>query len=446
MGRNAFDRGAVSGSKVVKFTDAGRIARLDIMLTISASTNQTAPGRDQLREHMMTNLKTTLRSLAVSGLVLAAMPQLAHAQSADEVAGRVKALLAEQGLQLSWTGIAEQGDGFVLQGVSAAMDGLAGSAPIGDVTLSGISEDGDMIVVRSVTMPGYSRDQDEMSLSISGVSIAGLQLPQADAADPMSKIMLYDSADIDEVTFSAGGQDVFSFRQLHAETDTGDDGTYTFGGAAEEFFVNLAMVQDPQSKAVIDALGYQTIKGFIEMGGSWDPRDGRLILDRYDTSIADAGTIGMTLDISGYTPQFIQALRDVQAKMTTADGQDQSAQNMAMLGLMQQINLHGATIRFDDDSLTDKVLSFVAAQQGAQPGDIKNQAKAVLPFALAQVGDPELTAAVSEAVNAYLDNPESLEISVEPENPIPFALVAAGAMTAPQALPKQLGFGIAANE
>ncbi|WP_170314633.1 hypothetical protein [Aquibium carbonis] len=395
---------------------------------------------------MMTYLKSKLRSLAIGGLVLAALPQMAHAQSAAEVGERIKAIFAHQGIQLSWTGVTEQGDGLVLQGVSAAMEGLDGAAPIGDVALSDISRDGDTIVVGSVTMPGYNRTQDDMTLSISGVSMTGLQLPETGSADAMNTVMFYDSADIGELTFYGGGQEIVAIRQLHAEMEAADDGSYTFGGAVEEFSINLAMVDDPQSKAVINALGYQTLKGYVEMTGTWDPQDGRLILDQYDTSITDAGTIGMTLDISGYTPQFIQALRDIQTRMAATEGQDQSAQSMAMLGLMQQINLHGATVRFDDDKLTDKVLSFVAAQQGAQPSDIKNQAKAVLPFALAQVGNPELTAAVSAAVNTFLDNPESLEIRIAPANPIPFALLAAGAMTAPQSLPQQLGFGIAANE
>ncbi|RST87383.1 hypothetical protein EJC49_06145 [Aquibium carbonis] len=394
----------------------------------------------------MTYLKSKLRSLAIGGLVLAALPQMAHAQSAAEVGERIKAIFAHQGIQLSWTGVTEQGDGLVLQGVSAAMEGLDGAAPIGDVALSDISRDGDTIVVGSVTMPGYNRTQDDMTLSISGVSMTGLQLPETGSADAMNTVMFYDSADIGELTFYGGGQEIVAIRQLHAEMEAADDGSYTFGGAVEEFSINLAMVDDPQSKAVINALGYQTLKGYVEMTGTWDPQDGRLILDQYDTSITDAGTIGMTLDISGYTPQFIQALRDIQTRMAATEGQDQSAQSMAMLGLMQQINLHGATVRFDDDKLTDKVLSFVAAQQGAQPSDIKNQAKAVLPFALAQVGNPELTAAVSAAVNTFLDNPESLEIRIAPANPIPFALLAAGAMTAPQSLPQQLGFGIAANE
>jgi hypothetical protein len=51
-----------------------------------------------------------------------------------------------------------------------------------------------------------------------------------------------------------------------------------------------------------------------------------------------------------------------------------------MLGLMQQLTVNAAAVRFDDDSLTGKVLNYMAGQQGAQPADIANQAKAIVPF------------------------------------------------------------------
>jgi hypothetical protein len=416
-----------------------------MMLTISRPTIKPAPRRDQRREQIMTSLTTTIRRLAISGLVLAALPQAAFAQSTQEVTERIRTLLDEQGLKLSWTGVSETGGAIVLQGVSGAVEGLDGSAPIGDITLSDIGQDGDLITVGSVTMPGYSRTNEGVTVTIEDISISGLQLPPAGAADAMNSIMIYDSGDVGRITVSAAGREIVSIDQLHGESAQGDDGTFTFGGAVEGFSADLSLMEDPQSKAVIDALGYQTIKGYMEFSGTWNPTDGRMVLDQSDISINEAGTIGMTLDISGYTPQFMAALRDLQNKAATGGGDD-AAQGMAMLGLMQQINLHSASMRFDDDSLTDKVLAFIASQQGAQPADIKNQAKAILPFALAQLGNPELTSAISRAVNAFLDNPESLEISVEPENPVPFALVAAGAMTAPQSLPQQLGFEIAANE
>jgi hypothetical protein len=78
--------------------------------------------------------------------------------------------------------------------------------------------------------------------------------------------------------------------------------------------------------------------------------------------------------------------------------------------------------------------------------DIANQAKAILPFALAQLNNPELTAQVSAAVGKYLDDPQSLEISAEPAASVPFALIMAGAMTNPLDLPKTLGVKVTANE
>ena len=117
-----------------------------------------------------------------------------------------------------------------------------------------------------------------------------------------------------------------------------------------------------------------------------------------------------------------------------------------MMGLAQQLTLHSAQIRFDDDTLTEKVLEFAARQQGARSKDVANQAKAMVPFMTMQLGNAELTAMATTAVSAFLDNPESLMIAAQPAAPVPFALIMAGAMTAPQALPQQLGVTIKANE
>ena len=118
-----------------------------------------------------------------------------------------------------------------------------------------------------------------------------------------------------------------------------------------------------------------------------------------------------------------------------------------MLGLMQQLTFHGATIRFDDDSLTGKVLDYVARQQGAKPADIVNQAKAMLPFADGAAQQSRAASKqVTEAVGTYLDEPKSLEIRAAPASPLPFAVIAAGAMAAPKDLPKTLGVTVTANQ
>ena len=115
-------------------------------------------------------------------------------------------------------------------------------------------------------------------------------------------------------------------------------------------------------------------------------------------------------------------------------------------GASQQLTFNSASIRFDDDSLTNKVLDYVGKQQGMSGKDIANQAKAIVPFGMAQLNNPELTAQVTAAVSAYLDDPKSLEISAEPEQPVPFALIMAGAMSNPADLTKTLAVSVTANE
>jgi hypothetical protein len=154
----------------------------------------------------------------------------------------------------------------------------------------------------------------------------------------------------------------------------------------------------------------------------------------------------ISLKMSGYTPEFIRSLHAIRKKIAEAPQDQKTAQSMALLGLFQQLSFGSATIRFDDDSLTGKIMDYVAAQQGTQRGDVANEAKAVLPFALAKLNNPDLTAAITKAVSTYLDDPKNLAIVAAPPNPVPLALIAAGAMGAPQQLPETLGVKVIANQ
>jgi hypothetical protein len=81
-----------------------------------------------------------------------------------------------------------------------------------------------------------------------------------------------------------------------------------------------------------------------------------------------------------------------------------------------------------------------------KPEDIANQAKAIVPFLTAQLNNPELSAEITAAVSKYLDDPQSIEVVAAPPAPVPFALIAAGAMSTPLDLPKTLGVSVIANE
>jgi hypothetical protein len=119
---------------------------------------------------------------------------------------------------------------------------------------------------------------------------------------------------------------------------------------------------------------------------------------------------------------------------------------IAMLGMMQQLDINSASITIEDKSLTGRLIDYFGAQQGMNRESTIAFAKGMLPLGLAQLGAPDFAATASAAIGQYLDNPKTLTISAEPANPVPVAqLIAAGASN-PAALISTLALKVEANK
>ncbi|MFC3725242.1 hypothetical protein [Neoaquamicrobium sediminum] len=392
----------------------------------------------------MSIIHKQLRALALSTLFGGLAVTGASAQAVEEALDRLKALSADQGVTLDWASADISGDDAVLSGVTVTVDGK--STPISDITLSGISEVDTGYRIERLEADEYSMSNDGGSVAVEGVEMTGLLLPSEEDRDAYGGFLFYETIAVASMSVAAQGNEIFSLTDLQAEVTAGEAGEpMSFTGGADGFTVNLSFLE-PQQRAIMQALGYEELQGYLEMEGSWRPTDGRIELSQYDVTVDGAGTFGLSFDLAGYTPDFIASLRELQQQTLANPDGDKSAQGMAMLGLAQQLSFNRAEIAFDDDSLTGKVLDFVAAQQNMSASDVANQAKAILPFVLAQLGDPDLTAKITQAVSAFLDDPQSLRITAAPPAPVPFALIAAGAMSAPKELTKTLGVTVTAND
>ncbi len=396
----------------------------------------------------MTIHRSTFSRLAFSTFLLALPLNAAYAQDATAVADRLKAVFANQGVEIAWSGVSGNASSMVMQGVTVKPTAEKDALPIGNVTLEGVSEQNGGYAIETVSTEAFSHSEDGTRIDISPFVLHGLAIPAEGSSDPLASILMYKSADLDSMTVKVGDKTAFSMENFNVTVTPPADGkAMEFSGKAAKFTGDLSLVEDPKSKEMIDALGYQTISGNIKVGGSWQPSDGKMQLSQYDITVDNAGTFGMTFDVSGYTMEFVKSLQEMQKKMADKPaGADNSAEGMAMLGLLQQLTFNGASIRFDDDSLTNKILDYAAKQQSMTPKDIANQAKAIVPFGMAQLNNPELTAQVSAAVNKFLDDPKSLEIAAKPASPVPFALLMANGMANPLELPKTLGLSVTANQ
>ncbi|MES0139540.1 hypothetical protein NKJ88_32160 [Mesorhizobium sp. M0016] len=395
----------------------------------------------------MTIQRSTLKKLAFSTFLLTLPLNAAFAQD-TAVADRLKAALAVQGVDITWTGVTGDNSSMVLQGVSVKPAAEKEALPIGDVKLEGVTEANGGFDVATITTSAFEHSKDGVTLNLTPFVIHDANIPAEGATGPLGSMMIYKSAELENLTVKVADKTAFSVDGLAVQiTPPADGKAMEFSATTEKFNADLTLVDDAKSKEAIEALGYQNISGNIEIGGTWQPSDGKMDLSKYDISVENAGTLGMTFGLGGYTVDFVKSLQEMQKKMAAQpEGADNSAQGMALLGLLQQLSFNSASIRFDDDSLTGKVLEYVGKQQGMSGEDIANQAKAIVPFGMAQLNNPELTAEVTAAVSKYLDDPKSLEISAEPPAAVPFALIMAGAMSNPADLTKTLGVHVKANE
>ncbi|MBX3569437.1 MAG: hypothetical protein KF914_15355 [Rhizobiaceae bacterium] len=386
--------------------------------------------------------------LAISTMLVVVSGLAAQAQDATAVADRFKKIMELQGIEVSWAGISGASPSFSLDGFKFKPAGQPDALDVGKVTFEGIGEDNGAYTIESISTEAFSKTEDGATLEISPFKFTGVKLPADGSADPIASLMFYSGAELASLTVKLADKTVFSLSNLTAEVAPPADGKpLAFTGAVEKFTADLSSVEDPQAKAAIEAMGYQTVNGYMELAGTWQPTDGRMGLSQYDISVENAGTFGMTFDLGGYTPDFIKAMQEMQKKMAEQpEGADNSAQGLAMLGLMQQLTFHSASLRWDDDSLTGKAIDYIAKMQNMKPDDIKNQAKAIVPFLTGQLNNPELSAQITAAVSKYLDDPQSLEVAAAPAAPVPFAQIAAAGMSDPLQLTKTLAVTATANE
>jgi len=389
------------------------------------------------------NIKLTM--LAVGALLwLGAGPA---ASAPDEaMLARLKAFAAEQGSPIEWESVDEyEGAGGKMVTTLTNVRVGAGNeaAAISSLELSEVSEVDGGWRIGKLSVPYQRFREGEADIALQEFAVSGLTLP---AEGQPVETVAYEGVSLREMTVAVNNVPVFSLNDLHVEITQDDAGTMEFAGAAEAFTISAGAVDDDTARSIMQAMGYEQLQGYLEIEGSWNPNDGALELAQYDITVNDVGTLGMNVALSGYTRDVMAGMSKAQADMAANPDGDNTASYMAMLGLMQRVNLHSARIQFVDDSVTNRTLDMMAEQQRADRKTVMDQAQAILLSQLMLFNNPQLIEQASEAVSTFLADPQNLAVAAEPAEPLPLAVAIMTGMAAPQALPQQLGLKFIANE
>lgn len=389
------------------------------------------------------------------GVVLASTTFLCFAGSAfaldgNDVLAKINAVYALQGGKVEAASATVEGTNVKLSGVIVGVAGMDGKTfPVGDVTLENVTEGDDGYSIDKIAFSDINTTQEGVTVAAKDIAIGGVFIPNEPKPGTVDSMMLYENFTMGEMTATAEGKQVFALEGIDANlTAAEDQSKFDFDATVSGVNVDLTSAPDPKAQEAISALGLQTLNGEVTVKGSWTIADGKFELSEYAFDFDNVGRLDIKFSLSGYTLDFVKAMQDaVKTSETNPDkAAGQQALGMSMMGLAQQLIYNGASVRFDDAGITAKALEFAGKQQGVDGKQMAESVKGMLPMMLGSINMPDLQKQIETAVNAYLDDPKSLMVSANPDQPLPAPQIMGAAMGDPANLVKTLNVQITAND
>lgn len=396
---------------------------------------------------VLNSLKGAMVVFASTTALTLALGSQAFAVDADAVAARLQAMYAKQGGELTFDAVKADGSSIILQGTKAKFSQVSDKPfAIGDINLNNVQDTtgggfsiGE-VIVPDLTIP--AKDDKNNQIVIKGMKMDNVLVPSKDASSPLEQMLFYDKSTVGEIQLGKPGVDGAVLKDLVVSlnsTDRAKKISFSFDvGSIEAKFSDAA-------KNPLSVLKTNSLSATIASKGTWAPNDGDATIDSFVVDAKDIGKLNLTANIGGYDLAFVDAVKKTQENMAKADA-DKNAAGMAMLGLAEQLTVKDLSIRFDDASLTEKLLEHYAKQQKTDAKTLSQQAKMLVPLLAMQFNNPDFAKAVKEAAEKFFDNPQSLEITATPAQPVSLASIVATASLDPTKLIQLLKVGIVANK
>lgn len=405
----------------------------------------------------MKTFKTTSLMLAC-GFATLALAQPALALDAQEFADRLVEVSKVQGFDVTFGPAALEGDTITIQGGTIVPTDLGEEPQPFDtvITFTGVEEfDDGSYYAETMSVPDIDiqvEEEPKGQFTLSDIKAEGIYLPPAGETSFQHMIQTVERFSTGPLTFTADGKDLFKIDSMEVVSDfTFEEETLTdvaTSASINGIWANLSIVaeMDPDSGAMIAMLGIEELRGDITQTGTWSLDDGHFIIEDARLDFADLGALSFKADFTGLTPALIDKVAKIeQGGPDTTPEEAEALQQAAGMELLQALVINSGSVRYDDASLATKLLDIFAGMSGASREDFVAGIKMAVPGMISEMGLGPVADLFVPAVNAFLDNPQSLEVSIEPATPTSILTLSAAASN-PGALATATGLTVTANE
>lgn len=383
--------------------------------------------------------------LALS-LSLALLSAPARAVEPQEVTDALSAALTATGRgDLSVARAEKDGDAVILQGLTIPLE-EDGQLMIENARF-------DQLEVRSqggikAGQAMFERAQylvNGQRIDVPSVTIDNLTIPSAEEIGNElrgSVAAVYERLEARDISFlreegdAAGTVERLEFRFDDFDGLAANQARFTIDAFALP--LNQATVSGPLKN--LSALGFEEIAGRFLLDLRAMPEESVAAIENFELDLTDVGRLAVTGRIADYD---VEAMR--QAMSSSSTGSPASGPLTSILPVLMNASLDKLEIRFEDKSITNRILEARAASAGGTRDQVVDQINGILPALLGGLQNPGFESQVAAAMREFLATPDQITVTAEPGEPVEIARIAAAGRTSPQTLPDLLNVTVKAS-
>jgi hypothetical protein len=392
-------------------------------------------------------------------LVLLSGTALAHPAQAQDVPPAVQAMLdnmeTQVGAEPDYDDIETDADGTVtitkLVIKAPAKNGQpAVNLTIDKVTMSDIADQGDgLYEVGSSTFDGMKVDTGDADFSFV------ITMPQGSAEDWYIKAADDDATPEETLRASmnvARKMSTGSFTvSVMGHTITADGYEQTWDGdpvtGAGSFGMNLKNLAIPESAlaaldqgGMLKQLGYAGLNIDMNSSGKMEIANGSMGLDMdFGLSGKDIGAITFGVSADGVPMAAYAEFQKSQQGGTQPDFN-------ALMPQLMGVSFDKLSLRFEDASLTKRLMPMLATMQGMDEATMIATAGAMAQMGLMQLQNQAFADQTVAAINSFLKAPKSIGVAAKPATPITVGEIMGLNPAAPGEAITRLGVSVSAND
>lgn len=402
---------------------------------------------------MNMSFKTALKFGTSAMLLTMIFNGSAWAVEPNDFANRLTEQLKNNSIILVNNGVKADGDNIIIHDARISFNvatkdtkSSAQEFSLGDLNFKNVTEDKEgNFTAETLNIDAIYYDNQKETMAFKNIALSQIHLVSPQNTNLLLKAAPLENAAIEQISFLNNNQTYFKMVNIQLiYTAQSSNDVITTKLTIPNISYDPLKEGNPSAVKTLADLGYNTLDGSVILNGDWNIKTGNLKINDYEINVNNVGKLSLSMAVQGFTPEFNDNFKAFMSNMQTQ--KDQNMVTMAALGLAQQISFENYSMRYDDASLTNRILDDNAKQSNMTRDQIVAQIKGILPFVGMQIKNPAFVTQLTDQVGKFLDNPKNLTISAAPDKPTPFSILMATGMSAPETLIDTLHVKVEANK